>query len=191
MVLSNTIAKTSFERMIILVPGAGSIQGELHQVWRRRINFWNQLGASASKKVSIYAYRADPESPILVHSKAWIFDDTFAVVSSANSNRRGYSHDSEVGAGIADPNSHAYRLNWAHELRISLWLKHLNRKTSRVSRADVIDFVKAASYWNPDPHSIIEALDLAHPSYAPPDQVTLPLVSFDYEWDNLLDPEGS
>lgn len=37
-----------------------------------------------------------------VHSKCWVFDDELAVVGSANCNRRGYQHDSEVDAFIWD-----------------------------------------------------------------------------------------
>lgn len=37
-----------------------------------------------------------------VHSKCWVFDDELAVIGSANCNRRGYQHDSEVDAFIWD-----------------------------------------------------------------------------------------
>ncbi|MBX9813546.1 MAG: hypothetical protein K2X76_02460 [Sphingomonas sp.] len=37
-----------------------------------------------------------------VHSKCWVFDDELAVIGSANCNRRGYQHDSEVDAFIFD-----------------------------------------------------------------------------------------
>lgn len=37
-----------------------------------------------------------------VHSKCWVFDDELAVIGSANCNRRGYQHDSELDAFIWD-----------------------------------------------------------------------------------------
>lgn len=37
-----------------------------------------------------------------IHSKCWVFDDELAVIGSANCNRRGYQHDSEVDAFIWD-----------------------------------------------------------------------------------------
>ena len=43
-VLADTLSKKSFKPMIILVPGAGSLQGELCQVWARRTKFWKSLG---------------------------------------------------------------------------------------------------------------------------------------------------
>jgi len=37
-----------------------------------------------------------------IHAKTWIFDDQFAVIGSANTNRRSWTHDSEVAVGICD-----------------------------------------------------------------------------------------
>ena len=48
-------------------------------------------------------YRNPPTAPhSYVHAKVWIFDDQFAVIASVNTNRRSWTHDSEVAAGISD-----------------------------------------------------------------------------------------
>jgi phosphatidylserine/phosphatidylglycerophosphate/cardiolipin synthase-like enzyme len=214
-VLSATISKDSFKKMIILVPGAGSLQHELYQVWRRRTTFWNRLGPDAPAKVRIYMYIDLPESPYIFHSKTWIFDDKFAIVSSANSNRRSYSHDSEVGVGVADPTPANGQMPLPKDLRVKLWLKHLNTKGPPRSAADVHNFAASASLW--DTHDIaVEPLDLAKPSNQPadrhigigPPQISIELPSFsmllssapkltvnlmdwDREWDYIIDPDGS
>ena len=215
-VLADTLSKKSFRRMVILVPGAGSLQGELCQVWQRRTKFWNLLGPDAASKVKIYSYKGIPESPYLMHSKTWIFDDTFAVVSSANCNRRSYSHDSEVGVGIADPTPAQGQMPFAKDLRVNLWLKHLNLKGPTRTASDFDDFDRGAALWD-TPDTALEPLDLVHPSNQPPDQhvskylptqatfelpslslwlsfspsLTVNLSSFDREWNYLIDPDGS
>lgn len=217
-VLAGTLSKSSFKRMVILVPGAGSIQNELYQVWQRRTKFWTLLGPDAAKKVKIYCYKASPASPYLMHSKTWIFDDKFAVVSSANCNRRGYSHDSEIGVGIADPAPASGQMPFAKDLRVKLWLKHLNLQGTQRTAADVDDFEKGALLWDA-PGGVLELLDLVHPANQPPDlhlskwlpaqmtvsstalgwalflsaypSLTVNLLSYDREWDNIIDPDGS
>jgi phosphatidylserine/phosphatidylglycerophosphate/cardiolipin synthase-like enzyme len=150
-----------------------------------------------------------------VHSKTWIFDDSFALVGSANCNRRGYSHDSEVAAGIFDPTA-AESLPFPQDLRINLWLKHLNARGPLRTASDVTDFEAGAALWD-NPDTALEPLDLSHPSNQPPDhhvtrllpaQVTLEmpplslllsfapkltvnLMSWDREWNYLIDPDGS
>lgn len=95
-----------------------------------------------------------------VHSKCWVFDDELAVIGSANCNRRGYLHDSEVNAFIfsdpvADPNiitASAFReqseqvtgapSSIAQAFRMLLWKEHLRANTS-----DVFDGVTSAQLW--------------------------------------------
>jgi phosphatidylserine/phosphatidylglycerophosphate/cardiolipin synthase-like enzyme len=78
-----------------------------------------------------------------VHAKIWIMDDKFAVIGSANCNRRGYTHDSEVVAGIYDESKDTpCTIHFAHDLRIRLWADHL-----KLPRADVFDPIGAAAHW--------------------------------------------
>jgi phosphatidylserine/phosphatidylglycerophosphate/cardiolipin synthase-like enzyme len=80
------------------------------------------------KKTTSYAY---------VHSKMWIMDDKFTIIGSANCNPRGYTHDSEVVAGI-------YNESLAKRLRMRLWRLHLGN-------VDVTDPIESAKYWlSPD-----------------------------------------
>jgi phosphatidylserine/phosphatidylglycerophosphate/cardiolipin synthase-like enzyme len=177
--LSRTLGKSSFQKMVILAAGTGTIQGELYQAASRRAEFWRQLGPDAASKVAVYAYVDDPNSPWWFHSKTWIFDDTFAVVGSANCNRRSYSCDSEIGVAIADSGDPG-ELRFAKRLRMDLWLKHLNgeRAASPASMSsygdqDVEDFASGASLF--DRASLLWRLDL--PGDATPD---IPLTQAEY-----------
>jgi phosphatidylserine/phosphatidylglycerophosphate/cardiolipin synthase-like enzyme len=86
-----------------------------------------------------------------IHAKTWIIDDEFAVVGSVNTNRRSWSHDSEIAAGIYDTSSSkllTYRL--AHWLRIKLWQEHLNMMTAE-GAAELADGVASAVHWLQSP----------------------------------------
>ena len=154
--IRRAIEKDSFKKMVILVAGTGTVQGELLQAGTRRADFMNQLGPQAAKKVSTYIYTGDYNSPYWLHSKLWIFDDQFVIIGSANCNRRGYSHDSELDIGIADPNQTTGGKFFAKRLRMDLWLKHLNalpvaagvNAKGKLTEKDVTDFVKAAPLWD-------------------------------------------
>jgi len=82
-----------------------------------------------------------------VHAKTWIIDDEFAVIGSVNTNRRSWSHDSEIAAGIYDTSSSkllTYRL--AHWLRIKLWQEHLNMRSAE-GAAELADGVSSTVHW--------------------------------------------
>jgi phosphatidylserine/phosphatidylglycerophosphate/cardiolipin synthase-like enzyme/outer membrane protein OmpA-like peptidoglycan-associated protein len=79
-----------------------------------------------------------------VHAKCWIFDDELAVIGSANCNRRGWEHDSEIGAFIFDdriPTDPATR-TFAQQLRMDLWSEHLG-----LPAAGLLDGVASGARW--------------------------------------------
>ncbi len=207
--LRQTIEKESFQKMIIVVAGTGTIQGELYQAASRRAEFIQQLGTTATKKVAVYVYNGDKNSPYWFHSKTWVFDDRFALISSANCNRRGYSHDSEIGVGVADSTNGTGKLNFAHRLRMDLWLKHLNTQPEGVNKAqfrkltdnDVWDFVNASSLWEKAP--LLQRVDFMQSpmpdisldekfarNYPVAAKIYRKFRTRDFDW-SLIDPNGS
>lgn len=79
-----------------------------------------------------------------VHAKCWVFDDELAVIGSANCNRRGWEHDTEIDAFIFDdrvPTTAATR-TFAQQMRMDLWAEHLSLPASRF-----VDGVASASAW--------------------------------------------
>lgn len=91
---------------LVIVIGHSDIS-DLPQRWERRKAFIDYLLKSPhASKVKIYYRRSSGTNfgPYdYVHSKTWIIDEEVAIIGSANCNRRGWSHDSEVIAGIYDP----------------------------------------------------------------------------------------
>jgi phosphatidylserine/phosphatidylglycerophosphate/cardiolipin synthase-like enzyme len=121
--LLTAIAKPNFRQLVILIPGDDGIQEELHfQAGLRRAQFLNPLLSGPNgKKVHVFTHNR------YTHAKIYIFDDRYAIIGSANCNRRGLSHDSEVDAGIFDRSSDQEEaFHFAHRLRMRLWATHLN-----------------------------------------------------------------
>lgn len=130
---------------------------DLPLIQSHRRTFIGALKAAGGDRVRVF-YLAPPGSTVAdldagnvphsyVHSKIWIIDDEFAVIGTVNTNRRSWSHDSEVDAGIYDTsNDHILTYRFAHWLRIRLWQEHLNMKTPE-SAAELADGVASAAHW--------------------------------------------
>jgi phosphatidylserine/phosphatidylglycerophosphate/cardiolipin synthase-like enzyme len=108
----------------------------------RKQNFW-----ITDKKATDGTY---------IHSKVWIFDDLFAIIGSANSNKRSWYSDSEIAAGIYDPLSNSKPRNmFARALRMTLWSKHL-----KLPESELADGVASAVHWvKPPKGSLIKVYD--------------------------------
>lgn len=160
--------------------GKHVVYGE--QVHFRRREFIRPLRAAAPNKVGVF-FLAPAGSPnTYVHSKMMVVDDEYAIIGSANLNRRSLTHDSEAIAGIYDPAPDSL----AKRLRIDLWANHLgmNDLAGRVKLADGVASVK---YWYAAPRG-------ARPStarVAPYDEnLGVEPTHPDGQWDKI-DPDGS
>lgn len=160
-----------------MICNTDSINNELFQAWRRRKDFVKDL-QSDTKRVSVCQLKSQ-----FVHSKTWIFDDKLAIVGSANVNRRGFTHDSEQGAVIFDSNVKK-RWFFAHELRMNLWAKHLQKRP-----IDMHDPIAASVHWFPPVgrvrrYDADERVDAADPTIGN-------IILSDQAWDTVIDPDGS
>jgi phosphatidylserine/phosphatidylglycerophosphate/cardiolipin synthase-like enzyme len=168
------------QRLVILIPYSGI--SDLPQVWRRTRDFINNLG-HASKVSVCYRLSADQAFNAhhnYVHAKIFIADDEFSIIGSANCNRRGYTHDSEVVAGIHDS-------DFARDLRMRLWAEHLGMPAGSLS-----DPIASAAYWfTPPPGSFIARYD----PDAGNDRHYNPFSDAFWaqlgDWDGEVDPDGS
>lgn len=167
----------TIQRLIILIPYSGI--SDLPQRWGRTRDFINNLHSTGhASKVSIcYRFRtgqAFGANHNYIHAKMFIIDDEFSIIGSANCNRRGYTHDSEVVAGIHNP-------AFAKDLRTRLWAEHLNMPASALS-----DPIASAVHWATPPTGsfIAPYPDQAHDG-------TDPLWERALSWDNQVDPDGS
>src|SRR6185437_9365458 len=60
------------------------------------------LREAGGDRVAIYALENEQGTPIYVHAKACVVDDTWATIGSDNLNRRSWTHDSELTCAILD-----------------------------------------------------------------------------------------
>jgi len=141
--LNSQLRRNNQLKIIILIPDS-RITTDLFTPFYLRARFikilTKNVGGYPNARVAI-CYRNIRKHHNYVHSKIWIFDDEFAIIGSANCNNRGYTHDSEVVAGIFDPKSSS-RTHFAKNLRMKLWQEHLN-----VSDQDVNDPM-SSHIWN-------------------------------------------
>ena len=168
-------ALPNIQHLTILIPDGGI--SDLPQGNFRRREFIRPLRAAGGAKVRVF-HPHPPADPFgYVHAKMWVFDDEYAIIGSANCNRRGSSHDSEVDAGIVDEGD-GTDLRLAHRLRVDLWALHLNARP-----VDLRDGVASAALWLSLP---------AGARVAPHDEnLGIESVHTDASWNNVVDPDGS
>ena len=206
-VLADKLAQ-GLERLVILVARTESVNGELFQAWERRKRFIEPLLKAGPDKVFVCQYKiaagsaVGTENPKYVHSKTWVFDDKMFYTGSANCNRRGYTHDSEVGAAVFDENRDGDRLYFAHRVRMRLWKKHLDPSNeARLTDEDLVDPIAASSYWKDPPATApIERYEMEVGKSPASNKMSdsklpkvnsLPLWDADTDWNKVLDPDGS
>jgi phosphatidylserine/phosphatidylglycerophosphate/cardiolipin synthase-like enzyme len=177
---------SQIKHLTILIPPAKL--SDLPQGIYRRNQFIRKLKeGGAADKVRVYCpAKPSPTCGLYVHAKTWIFDDKFAIIGSANCNRRGTTHDSEVVAGIFDA-SRDDKLTYcfAHRLRIKLWAHHLGLDDPN-GHAELADGVASGDNWLPaflpDNARIVAYYEEIEKG---------DLINTDTLWDHTYDPDGS
>ncbi|XP_017975443.1 PREDICTED: phospholipase D zeta 1 [Theobroma cacao] len=170
-------------RVIIVIPllpgfqgglddaGAASVRAIMH--WQYRTicrgqnsilhNLYDLLGPKTHDYISFYGLRAYGElfdggpvatSPVYVHSKVMIIDDSTALIGSANINDRSLlgSRDSEIAVLIEDKELVDSQMGgnpwkagkFALSLRLSLWSEHLGLHQGEINQ--IIDPISDSSY---------------------------------------------
>jgi phosphatidylserine/phosphatidylglycerophosphate/cardiolipin synthase-like enzyme len=98
----------------------------------------DMLREAGGDRVAVYGLENAEGTPIYVHAKACVVDDTWACIGSDNANRRSWTHDSELSAGFADTSSTGI----ARSLRLELAHEHLG------SAASFYDLDDAEQWFN-------------------------------------------
>lgn len=181
-----TTALSHIQSLIVVIPhGSITDMGPPHldnQVNYRRKKLIDALKAApGGEKVHIF-FRKDPPLPhTYVHAKTWIFDDEFAIIGSANCNRRSWTHDSETIAGILDQGD-GNKCRMPHRLRIRLWLEQLGLPNSPENRALLSDGAAASQLWiNLPPSAQVMHYE----------KITAEMDPSNDSWDRYIDPDGS
>ncbi len=73
-------------------------------------------------RVHVFDLENHSGTPVYVHAKVCVVDDTWASVGSDNFNRRSWTHDSELSCAVIDPDG-----VFARDLRLRLLREHLDR----------------------------------------------------------------
>lgn len=94
----------------------GAVSGPPNLVSRARL--LQRLRGAAPGRVGVYGVENPAGTPVYVHAKACVVDDTWAAVGSDNFNRRSWTHDSELCAAVVDR-------DYARRLRETLAQEHL------------------------------------------------------------------
>jgi phosphatidylserine/phosphatidylglycerophosphate/cardiolipin synthase-like enzyme len=104
------------------------------------------ISRAAPDRVGIYGIENAHGTPIYVHAKVCIIDDTWSTVGSDNFNRRSWTHDSELSAAVWDGGS------YARDLRVTLSREHLGRDEDLTDPPAAFDaFARSAAdlqYWH-------------------------------------------
>jgi phosphatidylserine/phosphatidylglycerophosphate/cardiolipin synthase-like enzyme len=112
--------------------------------------------SAGGARVAVYDLENEAGTPIYVHAKVCVIDDVWAAVGSDNLNRRSWTHDAELSAGVLDETrdqrepldpaglGDGARV-FARDLRLRLWREHLGREPG--DDADLVDPVRGFDAW--------------------------------------------
>ena len=105
-----------------LYPDLEGVLGRLPQLEGRR-RAMHDLVRKAPDRVAIYGLENQAGTPVYVHAKACVIDDTWTAIGSDNLNRRSWTHDSELSAVVIDREG-----TYGRRLRLTLAAEHLDRE---------------------------------------------------------------
>jgi phosphatidylserine/phosphatidylglycerophosphate/cardiolipin synthase-like enzyme len=97
------------------------------------------LRAAGGDRVAFYGLENAEGTPIYVHAKTCVVDDTWACIGSDNTNKRSWTHDSEVSAGFCDSSSTGV----ARSLRLELAREHLGDASAAYNLDDADEWFNA------------------------------------------------
>ncbi|WP_219419827.1 phospholipase D family protein [Pseudonocardia nigra] len=159
--LATALRRNPRLHIVVVVPRHPDVDGRFalppNQVGR--IQAVELCRRAAPDRVHVFDLENHEGTPVYVHAKVAVMDDTWACVGSANLNRRSWSHDSELSVAVldgtrderepTDPGGQGEGARaFARDLRLELMREHLDR-----APGDDADLV--------DPGSAVRAMDAA------------------------------
>ncbi|MCU1593446.1 MAG: phosphatidylserine/phosphatidylglycerophosphate/cardiolipinsynthase-like protein [Frankiales bacterium] len=108
------------------------------------------LVAAGGERVAVYGVENHAGTPVYVHAKVCVVDDTWASIGSDNVNLRSWTHDSELSAAVLDetrdtrapldPGGHGDGARaYARDLRLQLMREHLDLADGDPGDQDLLD----------------------------------------------------
>jgi phosphatidylserine/phosphatidylglycerophosphate/cardiolipin synthase-like enzyme len=112
-------------RMIVVIPAYTDTTGATRVAETiGRQDALRALRAAGGDRIAVYGLENTAGTPVYVHAKTTVIDDTWASVGSDNLNMRSWTHDSELSCAIIDNGStEPFGLG----LRLALSREHLHR----------------------------------------------------------------
>jgi phosphatidylserine/phosphatidylglycerophosphate/cardiolipin synthase-like enzyme len=148
--LADALQRTPRLHLVVVVPRHPDVDGRLalppNQVGR--VQAIEVCARAAPDRVHVYDLENHEGTPVYVHAKVAVVDDTWACAGSANLNRRSWSHDSELSVAVLDDDRDERdppdpgglgdgARRFARDLRLSLLREHLDRGPGE--HADLLD----------------------------------------------------
>jgi len=113
--------------LVPLVPDLEGALGRTPQLLGRRRAILDMIRA-APDRVAVYGIENSAGTPIYVHAKVCVVDDTWTTIGSDNFNRRSWTHDSELSVVVLERATTADLDScYARKLRLTLAAEHLDR----------------------------------------------------------------
>ncbi|MGV8977787.1 MAG: phospholipase D family protein [Cellulomonas sp.] len=125
-VFAEALARRPALRLVVVIPrfpdqdGRASMPPSLVG----RAKAMRVLRAAGGARVAVYGIENEAGTPIYVHAKVCVIDDTWACIGSDNANRRSWTHDSELSSAVIDMGPEGSE-PWARSLRHELSREHL------------------------------------------------------------------
>jgi phosphatidylserine/phosphatidylglycerophosphate/cardiolipin synthase-like enzyme len=120
--LADALRRSPELHLVVVVPRHPDVDGGFalppNQVGR--LQAIEVCHRAAPDRVHVYDLENHEGTPVYVHAKVAVVDDTWACAGSANLNRRSWTHDSELSVAVLDA-------AFARDLRLELLREHLDR----------------------------------------------------------------
>jgi phosphatidylserine/phosphatidylglycerophosphate/cardiolipin synthase-like enzyme len=127
-------------RLIAIIPHYPAEDGRLAlpAMLAGRNQVLSMLYEAGGERVGVYGLESHSGTPVYVHAKVVVIDDTWASIGSDNFNRRSWTHDSELSCAVLDETRDrrtpqdvggpgGFPRVYARDLRLGLAREHLDR----------------------------------------------------------------
>lgn len=140
-VYANALREQPELRMVFVIPGFPEQDGRMSMPPNQvgRANALDLLAAAGGDRFAVYWLENAAGTPVYVHAKVCVIDDIWACVGSDNTNRRSWTHDSELSATFVEPHGDGL----VQDLRLGLAQEHLGGSVPVESLAEPKRFFDA------------------------------------------------
>src|SRR3712207_174118 len=90
--------------LVVVVPRVPDQEGAFAE-WPQKVGRWQAIEMcrrAGRNRVHVFDVENQEGTPVYVHAKVCVVDDTWASVGSDNFNRRSWTHDSELSSAVLD-----------------------------------------------------------------------------------------